>query len=98
MPETVRNELVAIFHETGPAHHRAFIRTDGADPEWPLWYAEHVQEHVNGLLKAKLTRSKIVQMLVTASEQQAVHAPEADWADFCADFFLKHAPKDAARP
>ena len=96
MPETAQNRLVAIFHETGPAHHRAFIGTDGADPEWPLWYAEHVQEQVNGLLKANLTRSKIVQMLVTASEEQAVHAPETDWAEFYADYFLKHALKDAA--
>jgi hypothetical protein len=50
----------------------------------------------DGLLKANLTRSKIVQMLVTASEEQAVHAPETDWAEFYADYFLKHALKDAA--
>ncbi len=86
----VRQKLVALFRETGPAHHRAYIQTDGADPEWPLWYAEHIQAQVNGLLGASLTRSKIVQLLVSASEEQAVQAPQADWTEYYADYFLKH--------
>jgi hypothetical protein len=30
-------QLEALFHEVAKAHHQAYIETDGADPEWPLW-------------------------------------------------------------
>jgi hypothetical protein len=85
-----RKQLVVLFQETGPAHHQAYIQTDGADPEWPLWYAEHMQENLNGLLKTSFTRSKIVQLLVSASEEQEARAPGADWTAYFADYFLSH--------
>ena len=35
-------QLEGLFREVGEAHHQAYIETDGADPEWPLWYAEYL--------------------------------------------------------
>ena len=41
MPQTdQRRRLIDLFRETGPAHHRAYSAANGADPEWPLWYAD----------------------------------------------------------
>ena len=41
MPATdQRRCLIDLFAEAGPAHHRAYFAVDGADPDWPLWYAE----------------------------------------------------------
>jgi hypothetical protein len=34
--------LEGPFREVREAHHQAYIETDSADPEWPLWYAEHL--------------------------------------------------------
>lgn len=34
-------QLEGLFNEVGEAHHQAYIETDGADPEWPLWYADY---------------------------------------------------------
>ena len=37
-------QLEELLRETGEAHHQAYIETDGADPEWPLWYADYLRE------------------------------------------------------
>src|SRR3954471_10797358 len=37
-------QLEGLFHEVGEAHHQAYIETDGADPEWPLWYADYLRD------------------------------------------------------
>jgi hypothetical protein len=37
-----QEELAALFREVGAAHHRAFATTNGDDPDWPTWYAEHL--------------------------------------------------------
>jgi hypothetical protein len=31
------HQLEELVHEVGEAHPQAYIETDGADPEWPLW-------------------------------------------------------------
>lgn len=72
--------LEALLRETAEAHHEAFIETDGADPEWPLWYAEHMGEEANRLLGASATRSQWVFLLVGLEHEEALSAPGADWA------------------
>ena len=39
----VRNNLVDLLLEAGRAHHAAFAATDGADPDWSIWYADYLQ-------------------------------------------------------
>jgi len=82
--------LAALFRETGPAHHQAFIETNGNDPEWPLWYASYLHPRLSIILEGPITKSKLVQLLVSASEDQAHNAPKADWSEYFADFFLAH--------
>ena len=36
-------QLKGLLREVGEAHHQAYIETDGADPEWPLWYADYLR-------------------------------------------------------
>jgi hypothetical protein len=43
----LNQQLQELFREVGKAHHQAFIETDGADPEWPLWYANFLQGRLN---------------------------------------------------
>jgi len=37
--------LASLLGETAEAHHRAFAATDGADPDWPQWYASYLLDH-----------------------------------------------------
>ena len=68
MENTKNQELAVLFENTGHAHHQAFIATDGVDPEWPLWYAAHLEKPLSGLLNRSLTQSKIVYELVRLDE------------------------------
>ncbi len=64
MDKNKKEELAALFMQAGKAHHHAYIETDGDDPEWPLWYSEHLKESLPAMLGTPLTRSKIVFELV----------------------------------
>ena len=89
MPEPDIKSLVSLFRETAEAHHHAFAKTDGVDPEWPSWYAEHVQKGLNEALGATLTRSELTYLIVSAEKERELRAPGANWPPYYAKFFLE---------
>lgn len=83
-----RHEVAALLRATAEAHHDAFAATDGADPEWPLWYAEHLAPRLGELLGTEITRSQLVHSLLLAEEA----AGDSDWAGSYASVLLeRHA-------
>jgi hypothetical protein len=82
-------QLEELFRETGEAHHQAYIETDGADPEWPLWYADYLRERLGALLDASFTRSQLVYLLILVASEQPLNAPGANWARYYARFFIE---------
>ena len=92
----VERQLRELFREAGKAHHEEFAATDGTDPEWPIWYADHLVEPLRSRLTARLTRSRIVYCLVAAEEERQGRAPDSPWADFYARHFVEcYARSDA---
>lgn len=89
MNAELRNKLVEIFLETGRAHHAAFEATDGVDPEWPIWYAGHLQTPIAKALRTPFTRSQLVYCLMNADFEQTARSPESDWPGFYADHFIE---------
>ena len=87
--QTKREALAALFREAGQAHHRAYIDTDGADPDWPIWYAEHLREPLAALLDAGFTRSELVYLLVALDRDLKTRAPGAEWVGFYTRWFLE---------
>ncbi len=85
---TDRDTLADLFAAAGKAHHQAYLSTDGADPEWPLWYAEHLHEALAEHLGARFTRSELVYLIVLADKTLQYEAPGASWPTYYADFFL----------
>lgn len=81
-------QLEGLFREVGEAHHQAYIEADGADPEWPLWYADYLRERLGDLLDASFTRSELVYMLLLVANEQPLRAPGANWARYYAKFFM----------
>lgn len=65
-------EISDLLMQTGKAHHHAFAETDGADPEWPLWYSEYLQDRLPPILGKNLTRSRIIFELVWLGENADV--------------------------
>ncbi len=90
MTETdLAQQLEGLFREAGEAHYQAYIETNGADPEWPLWYADYLRERLGALLDANFTQSELVYLLLLVANEQPLRAPGANWARYYAKFFIE---------
>jgi hypothetical protein len=85
---TLYKQLTSLLRDAGSTHHKAFIATNGDDPEWPIWYAEFLQPKLNALLSAQWTKSEIVYLLLHAEKQRAAQKPGSSWPEFYAQVFL----------
>lgn len=77
--ESIQAQLVQLFEQVAEAHHQAYLATDGAHPDWPIWYAEYLHEDLLRVLEAKFTVSELVYLLVGLDKEVAQHAPGANW-------------------
>jgi len=88
--ETKVQQLTELFEQTGEAHHEAFAATDGHDPEWPLWYAQYLEERLRPFLAAPLTKSRLVFCLVAAdNEHSATESVTTPWSEYYAKHVLE---------
>jgi len=83
------SRLTALFEEAGQAHHKAFIKTNGDDPEWPIWYAEYLQPKLSALLQTSFTKSELVYLLIKAEKERRENQAKPAWSEYYADFFLQ---------
>ena len=82
-----RNDLTVLFKEVSQAHHKAYIETDGVDPEWPIWYADFMHEKVMDILDLEITKAELIYLFVAADLDHREEAPDAEWSVYYADFF-----------
>lgn len=87
--QTKYDALAGLLHEAGQAHHDAYSATDGADPDWPIWYARHLHEPLAALLGASFTQSELVYLLVALDRDLKARAPGAEWVSFYTRWFLE---------
>lgn len=87
----VRSRLLDLMSRAGPAHHEAFIETDGADPEWPLWYARFLRTAVAEALDRELTESELTYHLVAIEKQRREQSPDAEWQPYYADELIRRS-------
>lgn len=87
MDKTKIQALADLFMKTGKAHHHAYIETDGADPEWALWYASYLEKPLSDLLGTSFTQSKIVYELVRLDE--TTDTRESPWPNVYATDLVK---------
>jgi len=85
---TLRDKLTDLLKQAAAAHHEAYASTDGADPDWPIWYADYLHEPLGGLLNARFTRSELVYLIVGLDKELQQAAPGADWTTFWARSLL----------
>ena len=78
-----------LFREVGKAHHEAFRESNGADPEWPLWYAEHLCQDLAELLDSEPTKSRLVYLLVQAEKKGSKNKKKGDWPKYYARYLVK---------
>jgi hypothetical protein len=92
--EHLNDKVAAILHRTAEDHHDAYKATAGADPDWSIWYADHLLKlGLDTLLQATLLKSDLIYLLVLAARQQQLEAPGAIWERWYADFFVQRYRK-----
>lgn len=82
--DSLQARIADLLRQTGEAHHQAFIETDGADPEWPIWYADYLQERLSQQFEREITRSELVYFFVLAERQHSAEASDEPWPKFYA--------------
>ena len=55
-PDLVARDGRLVTNRAGNVDPQAVAAADGEDPEWPLWYAEHLHEPLQDLLDASFTQ------------------------------------------
>jgi hypothetical protein len=87
-------DLARLFHQTSEDHHVAYKETDGVDPDWSIWYAQHLLEQgFDKMLGASILKSDLIYLLVMADKTQMSEAPGAAWEPYYADFFIRRYVK-----
>ena len=90
-----KETIAALLHQTGEDHLVTHKETNGADPDWPIWYADHLLENgFDTLLDARLVKSDLIYLLVLVDKQQVSEAPGAHWEKYYADFFVTRYLKE----
>lgn len=84
----IRTEVITLMEETGAAHHKAFEAVNGADDEWPMWYARFAHHRLNELMPGKVTESGLVYALYKADKAFKVQKPDTTWQVYYADLIL----------
>lgn len=84
------DSITALLHKAGEVHLTTHQETNGADPDWSIWYADYLLENgFAALLNAKLLRSDLIYLLVLVDKQQTGEAPGAQWERYYTDFFVR---------
>ena len=90
MNAELRENVAALLAETGQAHHKAFEATDGADPDWPIWYADYARDRFADRFGLDFTRSQLVYCLMNADVEHQARSPESQWPEFYAGELIEH--------
>ena len=77
-------QVAKLLRQAADAHHQAFLAVDGDDPEWPLWYANYLQQPLSAALGRDLSQSEIVYWLMTLDRQARDLDEDQHWTDFYA--------------
>ena len=84
-------ELTALLIETGHRHHQAYEETDGADPEWPLFYAGYLQAKLWDRLGKPFSRSELVWLLVQGDREARASEDPSQWPAIYGRLLREHA-------
>jgi len=90
MKSELRNGIAELLGETGRAHHEAFTATDGADPDWPIWYAGYARDRFAERFGLDFTKSQLVYCLMKADIEHQARSPDSDWREFYANELLEN--------
>ena len=92
----LRSNLVEFLQEAGHAHHQAFAATDGADPDWSIWYANYLKKPFAQRLDMNFHKSQLIYCLMDADYEHQARSPDSNWPEYYADQIIeRYAPSES---
>lgn len=85
-------QLTALFEQTSKAHHEAFAAVDGADDDWPTWYANYLIDKLPSLLGKSFAKNELVDLLTQLSKDHSQTASGTPWPRYYANCFVERYP------
>ena len=85
----LNNTIISLFREAEKIHREEFHTGIIEDQEWPLWFAEHMKEKLEGTLNKHFTTGELVYILTSAEIAHKKNSPDSDWAAYCANYFIQ---------
>jgi len=96
MNTELRDSIGELLLDTGQAHHKAFEVTGGADPDWPIWYAEYSKDTFAEQFGMNFSKSQLIYCLMNADFEHEARAPDSEWPEFYANEIVERfAPSEA---
>ncbi len=97
MDTELRSKLVGLLREADRAHHDRVGLDDMSDPDWPIWYADYLQEPLADQLDMQFNKSRLIYCLMDADFDHQARSPDSDWAEHYADRFMDRcAPSETS--
>jgi hypothetical protein len=86
------NDLSDLLHEVAETHHLVWKITDGTDPDWASWYADHLLRltHFSEMIGQPVVRSELVYLLVKLDKDYAAQQPSEPWESYYARQLSEH--------
>ena len=83
MTEEKIKAIEALLETASHEHGKAFIDTDGDDPEWPAWYAKYLIENgINDLLPGSPDLDTLAIELSALDEEFRRSMPDEGWEEY----------------
>jgi hypothetical protein len=83
--------LIRQFRAVSEAHHAAFKKTGGKDPDWVSWYVDWLLEHTRicEVLEGKPCGPELAEMLESLDQRYQRERPSEPWEEFYAEDLLR---------
>jgi hypothetical protein len=92
-PTTHASDLAVALLAAKRAHTEAFAHVDGADPEWPRWYAEHLLQEAPTAVEG-MSVSELTAALVLADRVHRGEAGDRPWEEAYGAFLAERRDLD----
>ena len=95
MDNQLKQQLMQVLEQTQGAHAAAFADVNGVDPDWPIWYANHMHQTVTEQLGMDVHKSQLIYCLMAAENEHQALAADRPWQEFYAEHLIEcHGPAE----
>ena len=84
--------LTELLQRAAETHHMVWMKEEGNDPDWPIWYADWLIDHSVFLeiLGRSMTKTTLVCMFVDMDKTYtSLDSPDQTWQEYYAERLME---------